>query len=337
MAKPRITIVGCGFVGTALGLALRNHLKDVEIIGHDKNSANTQRAEKMKAIDRSIWNLPASVENAQVIILAVPQDAIEPTLRAISPDIIPGAIVTDTSTLKSPLGPVVEKYVPANASYISSDIVFDPERAPAGMDVEKVTSEIFKRAAWTLTPMGAASRESIDSFAGLASELGATPIFMDAVEHDGLRLAVDTIPAAVSSALLMATTGDTAWRERQWLAGSAFGAATANVSNTHPEEIAAALLSQRDATTHWLNQVMLQLMAIREAVNTGNAEQLKTLLSTAQERRDKWLNDWYRGRDEGRAQVEQKRPSLLSAFVGTKLASRLSDAAIDKDKQKKRG
>jgi prephenate dehydrogenase len=78
MAKTRITIVGCGFTGTAIALALRTLYKDVEIVGHDKDQSNTQRAAKLKAIDRSNWNLPAACENAQLIVLAIPFGAIEP-------------------------------------------------------------------------------------------------------------------------------------------------------------------------------------------------------------------------------------------------------------------
>src|ERR1035437_6494253 len=102
MARTKVTIVGCGFIGTAVAIALRSLYKDIEIIGHDKDQSKTQRAEKLKAIDRSNWNLPSACENAQLIVLSIPLDAIEPTLKAIAPDILPGAIITDTCPVKTP-------------------------------------------------------------------------------------------------------------------------------------------------------------------------------------------------------------------------------------------
>ena len=337
MSKTRITIVGCGFIGTAMGLALRNLFKDAEIIGHDKNSANTQRAEKLKAIDRSIWNLPASCEHAQLIVLAIPAEAIEPTLRAIAPDIIKGAIITDACPVKQPLTTFVNKHLPAHASYISSDIVFNPQRVPASYAVEQLNADIFKGAAWTLTPIAATSPDAVDTFTALVSSLGATPIFMDAAEHDGLRLAVDSIPAALSSALMLSVASDTAWRERQWLAGARFDTATANVGNVYATELANALVAQREAATHWLNQIMVHLMDLRDAVEEGRTERVTAILEKAREQHDHWEADWARGRDEGKPPVEAKRPSLLGMLIGTKLAARVEERPEQKSAGRKDG
>jgi prephenate dehydrogenase len=336
MARTRVTIVGCGFTGTAVAIALRSLYKDIEIVGHDKDQSNTQRAEKMKAIDRSNWNLPAACEKAQLIVLAISVDAIEPTLRAIAPDILPGAIVTDTTTVKSPLKAFVTKYFPAHAAYISGDIVFNPERVPATQKIETLTADVFKGAAWTLTPI-AASPDAVDSFTGLVSATGAMPIFMDAAEHDGLRLSVDSIPAALSSVLLLAVTSDSAWRERQWMAGSAFNAATINVEATDPAEVASALVAQREAASFWLNQIMLQLMELREAVDKGRNDQVAAILSKAHELREGWTADWHRGRDQGYEKVATQRPNLLSMFVGSKIASRMETNPDQKSEGKKPG
>jgi prephenate dehydrogenase len=334
MAKTRITIVGCGFIGTAIALALRSAYKDAEIIGHDKNGANTQRAEKMKAIDRSIWNLPSACENAQLIVLAIPADAIEPTLQAIAPDLMPGAIVTDICSVKSPLISVVNKHMPAHATYISSDIVFNPARLPNTPTIESLNAEIFKGAAWTLTPI-VASPDAVDGFAAIVSTIGAMPIFMDAVEHDGLRLAVDSVPAALSGAFMLAVTNDTAWRERLWLAGSTFGAATTNVEMTHAAEVASALVAQPEAATHWLNQIMFQLIEIRDAVEQKQVEKLENLLKNARERRENWSSEWYKGRDHGQTPSDVRRPSLLGMVIGDRLAARMEQSPSTKDGDKK--
>jgi prephenate dehydrogenase len=334
MAKIRITIVGCGFTGTAIALALRSAYKDVEIIGHDKDVANTQRAEKMKAIDRSNWNLPAACENSQLIVLAIPANAIEPTLQAIAPDLVPGAIVTDTCSVKLPLISAVNKYMPAHASYISSDIVFNPARLSEAPTIESLTADMFKGAAWTLTPI-AASPDAVDGIAGIVSTIGAMPIFMDAVEHDGLRLAVDSVPAAISGALILALSNDIAWRERLWLAGTTFGAATANVELTHPAEVASALVAQPEATTHWLNQIMLQLIELREAVEQKRADKVESLLVNARERRTNWTSEWSKGRDQGHTPADVKRPSLLGMVIGERLANRMEQAPGVKDGDKK--
>ncbi len=324
MAKTRITIVGCGFIGTAIAIALRGLYKDIEIVGHDKEQLNTKRAEKLKAIDRSNWNLPSACENAQLIVLAIPFGAIEPTLRAIAPDIMPGAIITDTCATKAPLAGFVSKYLPANAVYISSDIIFNPSKVPPTQKIETLTADAFIGAAWTVTPI-AGTPDSVDAFASLITATGAKPIFMDAAEHDGLRLSVDTIPSALSSALMLAVTSDAAWRERKWLAGSRFDAATINVDSTDAEEIASVLVAQKEASTHWLNQVMLQLMEMRDAIEQGRNDKVTLLLTHAREQREQWASDWFKGRDEGNAPIDAQKPSPLGMFVGSRMASRIEE------------
>ncbi len=325
MAKIRVTIIGCGFVGTALGLAIKNAFKEAEIVGHDKELSAARRAEKLKAIDRSNWNLPAACENAQLIILAIPQDAVELTLKAIAPDIAPGAVVTDTCSLKSAVIDRATELVPAHAAYIGSDIIFAPHHMPASGDIEALTPDVFKGAVWTLTPRPSTESRDIDAIAGLAMALGAAPMFIDATEHDGLRLAVDTLPDLLSSALLLTVTGDEAWRERKWLAGAPFAAGTLQVETMHDGEVTNALLAQPEAAMYWINQVMLRLMALRDAVRDGDANTVKAALSQARDQRAKWLGDWRRGREEGQPGAAVDKPSLLGSLIGSKLASRMQD------------
>jgi len=331
MSKTRITIVGCGAIGTALGIAIRSAASDIEIIGHDKDGSAARRAEKLKAIDRSNWNLPSACEKAQLIILAIPQDAIEPTLKAIAPDLMEGAIVTDTSALKTPIIDKAAHAMPARAAYISSDIVFAPERAPALANLETLTPDVFKGAVWTLTPRSGTQPRDIDTMAGLAQTLGATPIFMDAVEHDGLRLAVEALPFALSSALMLAVSGDEAWRERKWMAGAAFERMTSQIESMQDVELTNALLSQPESAEHWLNQFIMQMVALRDAARNGDAGAVKAMLAQARERRLQWLTDWHRGRDDGATRVPVEKPSLLGSLIGTRLVSRLQNPAPDAD------
>ncbi|MCW1966961.1 MAG: prephenate dehydrogenase/arogenate dehydrogenase family protein [Anaerolineae bacterium] len=318
MSKTRITIVGCGKLGTALGLALRNVVKDAEIIGHDKDNSAAKRAESLKAVDRTQWNLPASVEGAQLILLAIPQDGLEVTLKAIAKDVAAGAIITDLCPVKTNALRLAA-VLPANVAYISSDVILKPTMPDAQPD----TAISLKGAAWTITPRSGTAPESVAQFANIVSALEAAPIFMDADEHDGLRLAVDALPAALGFAMMSVVAGDVAWRERKWLAGEAFNQATAQLDQRTPAELAAALMQQPAASAHWLNQTMRQLVTLRDAIESGDAKQVAQLLSQAQNQRIEWLNDWQRGREDLPPNAEVQKPSLMGSLLGQRLADQL--------------
>lgn len=318
MSKTRITIVGCGKLGTALGLALRNVVKDAEIIGHDKDNSAAKRAESLKAVDRTQWNLPASVEGAQLILLAIPQDGLEVTLKAIAKDVTAGAIITDLCPVKTNALKLAA-VLPADVAYISSDVILKPTMP----DAPPATAISLKGAAWTITPRSGTAPELVAQFANIVSALEAAPIFMDADEHDGLRLAVDALPAALGFAMMSVVAGDVAWRERRWLAGEAFNQATAQLDQRTPAELTAALMQQPAASAHWLNQTMRQLVALRDAIENGDAKQVTQLLSQAQNQRIDWLNDWQRGREDLPPNVEVQKPSIMGSLLGQRLADQL--------------
>ena len=66
----QITIIGLGKIGTSIGLALADETDQLTRIGHDKSMETAKSAEKLGALDKVHLNLHASVENADIVILA---------------------------------------------------------------------------------------------------------------------------------------------------------------------------------------------------------------------------------------------------------------------------
>ena len=97
MSQQKIAIIGCGWLGSALGFALKTAFRDAEIIGHDKDPDAAKKAEQIKAVDKTNWNLPATCEDASLIFLAIPSDEVTLTLQAIGKYLAEGTTVIDTS------------------------------------------------------------------------------------------------------------------------------------------------------------------------------------------------------------------------------------------------
>ncbi|MBM3957978.1 MAG: prephenate dehydrogenase/arogenate dehydrogenase family protein, partial [Gemmatimonadetes bacterium] len=94
----RITIIGTGFIGSSMGMALREAYRGkVEVVGYDADTKVHDRARKSGAVDRTEWNLDKAVAGADIVILAVPVAATPEIFRAIGPHLAEGAIVTDTA------------------------------------------------------------------------------------------------------------------------------------------------------------------------------------------------------------------------------------------------
>lgn len=319
MAKTRITIIGCGSRGRLIATALRSVIADAEIIGHDKNQEVARLVEKEKIVDKSVWNLPASVENAQLIVIAIPQDQVEATLKAIDRDVMRDALVTDLCASKV-TALKHANLLPMDVAYISSDIVIAPAESRSKTDTAPL-----KGAIWTLTPRAGTSSEAIAQLTNIVTALDAQPLLMEAAEHDGLRFAVETLPSAVSFALMNAISGDAAWQERRWLAGDEFAKRTQAIDNRSPADIATNLTNQPEVSLHWLNQMLLQLMALRDAIQKNDTARIETLLKNAQTQRTTWLNDWHNGREKDAPPVKAPKMDLMGLLLGSRLAERLND------------
>ena len=318
MGKTKITLIGVGQTGRALALGLRSVIKDAEIVGHDKDLNATRKAEQDKLIDKSVLNLFSAMDGASLVAFAIPQHELEILLGLIGKDTPPSALMFDISPSKVQALRAAEA-LPAEAAYVSSSVVFDPTTLPG--DGNKPRS--FKKATWVLTPRSGTSPESVSQFSAIVAALDATPVFMDAIEHDGLRMAVNEIPQALGAALFGVLSADSAWRERQWLAGDALHQVTTSLSNAKPESLSAQLLEQKDTTRHWLNMTMVRLMAFRDAVDAGDETALKKLLTQPADARAKWLADWSRGRDTGGQPIDVPRPTIMNSILGDKLANSL--------------
>jgi prephenate dehydrogenase len=317
MSKTRITLVGCGATGTLIGHAIKAVMTEVEVVGHDKERDAGRKALAAKAIDREEWNLPRACEGAAMVLIAIPQEGVELTLKTVCPDLVPGGIVCVLGGSNKENIDGGAKLAPADAGVIASTLVLHPERVtlPDGAPA----LDQLKDAIWTIA--GRASEDQINAMAGFVSQLGARPIFVDAAERDGMALAIDVVPAALQSMLMLAVSGDAAWSERGWSAGADFARATARIMQH--ETLGQQLLAHRPASAHWLNQIMLQCMQLRDALNDNDGEAIAAQLELAADRRAQWIARWRKGRDTGATPIDLPQRSMLGMFIGQRNAERL--------------
>jgi prephenate dehydrogenase len=188
-ARPRITIIGMGFVGTSLALGLqrvRGPKSDFEIVGHDKDNSVAGAAKKMGAVDRTDWNLIGAIDQADLVFVATPVSAIRDTLAAIGRHLKAGAIVTDTGGTKSQVMRWAAETLPDHVHFIGGDPLLGREGAPA----DTASADVFAKTLYCLTPAPAADGDAVRILADFITAMGAQPYFVDPDEHDGLVAAV---------------------------------------------------------------------------------------------------------------------------------------------------
>ncbi len=312
MTKSRITIVGLGFIGSSMGLALRQAQGDFEVVGHDREPQVAGQARKLGAVDRTDWNLISACEQADLIIIATPLMGIKQTLEAIAPYLKKGCLVTDTASLKRPVLDWADQFLPPEVHFVGGN----PIVVTSSMEPETARGDLFAGNLYCLTPSPKAAPQAVQLTTDLVHLLGARPYFLDAAEHDGLMAAVDQLPSILSIALLSAVTASASWREMRKLAGSGFEKASHPGSHDPATYLEACLLNKQNAI-RWIDSCQASLNQLKEWLAAGDEEKLLETFEEGLAVRQKWLLDQQEGRWELEDMPEMPpQPGFLKRFIG---------------------
>src|SRR4030065_1200216 len=289
----QITIVGTGQVGASIGLALAEHKDMCLRVGHDKDIRIANRAKDMGALDRVVINLPNSVTDANIVILALPLDQIRDTLKFIAPELKDEAVVMDTAPVKSEGMTWARELLPPRRYYIGLPPVINPAYLDTvATGVAAAHADLFKNGMMAiLSPPGVTS-EAIKLATDFSHLLGAEHLFMDPVELDSTMAPTHILPQLIAAALLNATVNQPGWHEARKLAGRPYAAATSAASQFgEASSLSSQAISTHEHLVRLMDALIENLYVLRQQLSSQDAEKLLQELSRARLGREKWLNE----------------------------------------------
>jgi prephenate dehydrogenase len=307
----RVTILGTGYIGSSIGLALKTHRPELEIVGHDREYSRAGEAKKIGAIDRADWNIPSALEGASLVIIATPLPALQRLISQIGEFLQPGCVVTDTATLKVPVLQWANEFLNGRASYVSGHPITGretPDRKPS--------AAIFVDKTYCVVPSPEASDEAVDQVTRLAEAIGSKPIFMDPAEHDSYIATVDQLPGLLASALMSFASKNPSWRDGQRLAGQIFGQAT-ELALAEPEDRRVGLLANRETVVQSIHLLQAELAELARLVETESADEIQKILDEARNERAKWQPGVTPIMENPATELPRARDGLSSWFLGS--------------------
>jgi prephenate dehydrogenase len=311
MSKSKIAIVGLGLVGNSIGLALNREPRDFEIIGHDKVPAAADQAKKLKAVDKTEWNLISACDGAGLVILALPLGAIRDTLQALAGELATGAVVIDTASVKVPVQAWADEMLPPGVTFVGTNPIVASDQTGGAA----ARADLFERRMWAICPSSTTDERAVKMASDLAARLGAKPLFLDATEHDGLTPAVEQLPALVSMALLTSAVSQPVWREMRKLAGGQFESSTRLVSSD-PHVFSDAMLYSSEQVVRWIDGFIANMAAWRDLIAAGDHGVLDKAFIEATTERNRWLNDRSQGNWEETPAAAVEHPGMLASLFG---------------------
>jgi prephenate dehydrogenase len=295
----QLTIIGLGQIGTSVGLALAEQTEVIYRIGHDRELGAARRAEKMGALDKVSINLLSAVEDADLVLLAIPVDQIRDTLEIIRNDLKEGAVVMDTGLVKQVVATWVGELLPPDRYYVGLTPVLNPIYLhDIDSGAEAAHPDLFRDGLIGIVSPPGMPSEAIKLAADLTRLLGASPLFADPLEMDGLVAATHVLPQLLAAGLLNATIGQPGWKEGRKVAGRSYAEVTAPVMYpTEPKTLTTAAMLNRENVIRVLDSAVASINAIRNDLSNEDIETLEDRLNRAREGRQVWLKgrlaaDW---------------------------------------------
>ncbi len=289
----KITIIGTGQVGASMGLALAAHKGMFLRVGHDKDLKIANRAKALGALDQVDYNLPSSVEDASIIVLAIPIDQIHETMQYIIDDLKEDAVIMDTAPLKKDTLQWFKEHLPAKRYYIGLTPVINPAYLDAiGSGVESAHADLFKNGVMAIVTLPDLPAEAIKLASDFCTMLGAEHLFIDPTELDSMMAAIHILPQLLSAALLNTTIDQPGWQDARKLTGRPYALSSGALAQ--PGEVGSLSNQAISAGEHLLRRmdaVIDYLYALRQQVSAGEAEPLRKELERAALGYEKWLKE----------------------------------------------
>lgn len=276
----KIAVIGVGMIGGSLGRACRKGIAR-SVIGLDVDQGHLQKAVGLGLVDQA-GDLPAGVEGADLVIVAVPVGAIAGVVRGIAPYLMRDCVVTDVGSVKGDLVAEVEDEIPPGRTYVAGHPIAGTERSGP----EAARPELFQNSLCVLTPTPRTSVEALEKVTHLWEMLGSRVVLMDPFRHDRVFALVSHLPHVVAYALMRALPS-LAEEGEEFLRFSAGGLRDfTRIAASDPVMWRDILLWNRKEVLEAIARFQKVLQRFEEMINTQDAVRLVEEFQQAKETRE---------------------------------------------------
>jgi prephenate dehydrogenase len=295
----QMTVIGLNQVGVSLGLAVKAANAPITLVGCEPDPQAEQKAQKMGAFEKTVHKLSAAVENADIVVMCLPVDEVHKSLETIAPSLKEGAVVLETSALKTAAFDWAARLLPAERYLLA----FTPTLNPIYLNesshgIENAHADLFVNSAFLIGSNETTDPDAVRLAADLAVLVGARPYFSDPEEAEGLTALVHHLPQISAAALYKAMEGQPGWREARKIGSRLLVDALSALENLDErKEFGQALLLNSQNSIRVIDVLIDQLVEMRDLIASQDRESLKKYFETAIEGRALWLekrksSDW---------------------------------------------
>ena len=193
----KISIIGCGLIGSSILRAIEEKKLAEKISIHDKSNKVMEYLKKNFTAD-ICSNMTESAKDADLIIISAPLSSYKEILLSIKSNLKEGSILTDTGSTKKEVNKIVNNLGLKNISWIASHPIAGTEHSgpTAGF------SSLFKNRWCILSADNQVAKDKIENLEKFWSKLGSKVKVMSFEDHDYVLSLTSHLPHAVAYSIV---------------------------------------------------------------------------------------------------------------------------------------
>ncbi len=273
----RVAIIGTGFMGASLGLAIKKKGLASNVIGIGRHETSLREATDVGAIDEGTLDVKKGILGADLIVLATPVSSILEMLDLLGQEQRRGCIVTDLGSTKTMIVDRADKVLHHSVLFVGSHpLVGSEKKGPT-----YANAQLYEGATCLMTPTDKTNRLARDKIKQFWSQLGCQVKLMSPVEHDDILGCVSHLPHVVAFALMKSIPDNFLEHAPSGLKD------TTRIAASDAELWRDIVLSNHKPVLKSLDEVVKNLANIRKSIVSKDREALTDIFKQAKVKRER--------------------------------------------------
>ena len=193
----KVSIIGCGLIGSSILRAIEEKQLASHISVYDKSSKVTDYVKKNFSAKISC-NISDVVKDSDLVIIASPLSSYKEILLSIQSNLKENAILTDTGSAKKEVNKIISKLNLKNVDWIASHPIAGTEFSGP----EAGFASLFKNRWCIISADKKVAADKIKSLENFWSKLGSKTKFMTFEDHDYVLSLTSHLPHAVAYSIV---------------------------------------------------------------------------------------------------------------------------------------
>ncbi len=193
MKVKKISIIGVGFMGGSLALAIKEAYPEASLWGYAHRREYYKKLKRLNLVDKVTGDLRKLLKDATMVVLATPVSIIINYFKKIAPFLAENTVVIDLGSTKYEIEKKAKEYLPENVNFVGCHPLCGSNKEGP----ENASRDIYKNSLCIITSLNKAT-PFVKKF---WQRVGCRVYFMKPSLHDKVLSYVSHLPHVISYAL----------------------------------------------------------------------------------------------------------------------------------------